>query len=192
MRSAAMAAIESLSDWSGPRELTPRLNLHDAAPESMEEMISFQEFIGARTFDTMFLELVRTYVSHLNRCVYGIDRHTRRARGCGETEERLRLLPAWRPTALYSERERAAFAWAECLTRSVAEVSDREFQQAREWFTEEELVDLTFAVVETQAWNRFAIAFRQPPAPARGRLLESLSATPRRGRLTREAAEQFA
>ncbi len=187
-----MAAIESLSNWSSTRDPPPRLDLHGSAPESMEEMVSFQEFIGARTFEAKFLELVRTYVSYLNRCAYGIDRHTRRVRGLGESEERLRLLPAWRRATLYSERERAALSWAECLTRSVAQVSEREFAQAREWFTEEELVDLTLAVVETQASNRVAIAFRQPPAPLWGTSLGSLSAPPRRRRLARIAAEQFA
>ncbi len=159
-----MAALEALLNFSAASDRPPRINLHDSAPESMEEMISFQEFIGARTFAGGFIELVRIYVSQLGRCAYGIDRHTHRARGFGETEERLRLLPQWRQTALYSARERAALAWAECLARRVPDIGDNEFQQVREWFTEEELIDLTLLIVETQAWNRLAIAFRQPPA----------------------------
>jgi AhpD family alkylhydroperoxidase len=162
-----MAAPEPLVTASATSDRSPRLNLHDSAPESMEEMISFQEFIGARTFDASFLELVRTYVSQLSRCEYGIDRYTHRARGIGETEERLRLLPRWRQSALYSERECAAFTWAECLWQRASEIPDNEFQHVREWFTEEELVDLTLVIVETQAWNRLATTFRQPPALGR-------------------------
>ena len=35
----------------------------------------------------------------------------------GETEDPLLLLSAWRESGLYTERERAALAWAESLTR---------------------------------------------------------------------------
>jgi AhpD family alkylhydroperoxidase len=143
--------------------MSPRLNLHDSAPESMQEMMSFQEFLGARTLEPKFLELVRIYVSQLNRCAYGIDRHTHRARRLGETENRLQLLLAWRQTPLYSDRERAAFAWAESVMRPSPDVSDGDFERAREWFTSEELVDLTFLILATHAWNRLAIAFGQPP-----------------------------
>jgi len=143
--------------------MSPRLNLHDSAPESMQEMMSFQEFIGARTLEPKFLELVKIYVSQLNRCAYGIDRHTHRARRLGETEERVQLLLAWRQTPLYSERERAAFAWTESVMRPSAEVDDSDYEQVRQWFTSEELVDLTFVILATHAWNRLAIAFGQPP-----------------------------
>ncbi|HRQ85821.1 MAG TPA: PKD domain-containing protein, partial [Flavobacteriales bacterium] len=34
----------------------------------------------------------------------------------GETEQRIYLLPAWREAPCYTERERAALAWAEALT----------------------------------------------------------------------------
>lgn len=143
--------------------MSPRLNLHDSAPESMQEMMSFQEFIGARTLEPKFLELVKIYVSQLNRCAYGIDRHTHRARRLGETEERLQLLLAWRQTPLYSERERAAFAWTESVMRLSAEVDDSDYERVRQWFTSEELVDLTFVILATHAWNRLAIAFGQSP-----------------------------
>jgi AhpD family alkylhydroperoxidase len=143
--------------------VSARLNLHDSAPHSMEEMMSFQEFLGARTLEPRFLELVRAYVSQLNRCAYGIARHTHRARELGESEERLQLLLAWRQTSLYSKSEHAAFAWADSVMRPSAEVGDGDFERACEWFTSEELVDLTFVILVTHAWNRLVIAFGQPP-----------------------------
>lgn len=143
--------------------VSPRLNLHDSAPESVEEMMSFQEFIGSQTLDPAFVELMRTYVSELSRSAYGIDRYAHRAHALGEPYERLHLLLAWRQTPLYTERERAAFAWTEAVLRPAAEVSDGDFGEAREWFSEDELVDLTFVIVTTHAWNRLAGAFGQPP-----------------------------
>jgi alkylhydroperoxidase family enzyme len=100
--------------------------------------------------------------------------HSKDARAEGETEQRLYLLNAWREAPCYTERERAALAWTEALTL-VAEthVPDEVYEQARGQFTEEELVNLSLAVVAINGWNRLAIAFRseagayQPPTHAK-------------------------
>ena len=87
--------------------------------------------------------------------------HTKDARAAGETEQRLYLLDAWRETPLYSERERAALEWTEAVTRVAdGHVSAEVFAAVRDHFSEEELVDLTIAVIATNGWNRLNIAFR--------------------------------
>jgi alkylhydroperoxidase family enzyme len=85
--------------------------------------------------------------------------HTREARARGETEERLYFLDAWHESPLYSERERAALAWTEVTLLSETHVPDRVYDQAREQFSETELVNLTLCVAATNAWNRIAISF---------------------------------
>ena len=144
--------------------MSARLDLHHASPKSMEELMSFQEFADASDLEPRLLELVRTHVSELNRCAHGICRHSQRARELGETEERLHLLPVWKQTDLYTVRERAALAWAEAVTQVAGDVSDQEFQNARTWYTEEELVELTVVILATSAWNRMAVSFRQVPS----------------------------
>ena len=90
--------------------------------------------------------------------------HTKSARSRGETEQRLYLLPAWREAPFYTERERAALAWAEAVTLvSVDHVPDEVYEEARKHFNEEELVYLTLAIVSMNSWNRVAIGFRVPP-----------------------------
>jgi alkylhydroperoxidase family enzyme len=88
--------------------------------------------------------------------------HSKDARAAGETDQRLHLLPAWRETKLYSERERIALAWAEELTKlaSPEALSDALYAQAREQFEEAALVDLTLLVVAINGWNRVNIAAR--------------------------------
>jgi alkylhydroperoxidase family enzyme len=65
---------------------------------------------------------------------------------------------------LFDERERAALAWAETVTR-VAEtgVPDEAYQAARAVFEEHELVDLTIAISLMNVYNRMAISFRNTP-----------------------------
>ena len=82
----------------------------------------------------------------------------------GETEQRLYELDAWRETPFYTERERAALAWTEAVTKvSDGHVPDDVYEQARQHFAEKELVDLTLAIVAINGGNRLAISCRTVP-----------------------------
>jgi alkylhydroperoxidase family enzyme len=90
--------------------------------------------------------------------------HSKDARAEGETEQRLYALDAWRETPFYSSRERAVLAWTEALTLiSQTHAPDDVYREAREHFSEQELVDLTLAIVAINGWNRIAIGFRAEP-----------------------------
>jgi len=91
-------------------------------------------------------ELVKTRASQINGCAYCIDMHTKDARHAGETEQRLYALNAWRETAFYTDRERAALEWTEAVTLvSDSHVPDDVFERVSAQFTEPELVALTSA-----------------------------------------------
>jgi alkylhydroperoxidase family enzyme len=89
--------------------------------------------------------------------------HWKDLRAGGENEQRLYGLDAWAESPYYSERERAALAWTEAVTRlNDGHVPDSVFDEARRFFSEKELVDLTLAIVAINGWNRLNIAFRSP------------------------------
>jgi AhpD family alkylhydroperoxidase len=118
--------------------------------------------------DETLLTLVYQRISQINGCAYCLDMHTRDLIAKGVSVEKLALLQAW-PEAgdLFDERERAALAWAETVTR-VAEtgVPDAAFQAAAAVFNEKELVDLTMAIGVMNVYNRLAISFRRTPQSA--------------------------
>lgn len=109
--------------------------------------------------------LVDVRASQINGCGFCIDMHTKDARAAGETEQRLYMLSTWRdaqPT-IYTERERAALAWTEAVTRlDHQHVPDGIYDAARKQFSEQELLALTLAIVAINGWNRFNIAFQTP------------------------------
>jgi len=121
-----------------------------------------QQIHDAGRLEPALIELVLMRVSQINGCAYCLDMHSKDARAAGETEQRLYVLPAWRETRLFSERERIALQWAEELTAlaSPEAVSDALYEQARQQFEETELVDLTLLVVAINGWNRLNIAAR--------------------------------
>jgi AhpD family alkylhydroperoxidase len=138
-----------------------RLDYGKAAPGSVQAMYKLEKYVEESGLERPLLELVKTRVSQINGCAFCIDMHTKDARAAGETEQRLYGLSAWREAPYYSERERAALAWAEVVTLiSQTHASDEEYEAARAQFGEEELVKLTMAVIAINGWNRLAIAFR--------------------------------
>jgi AhpD family alkylhydroperoxidase len=140
----------------------PRLNPYASSPEAMEELLSLQEYTQTAGLEASLIELLGTRVSQLNGCAHGIWRHTRRARQLGEAEQRLCSLDAWRGTNFFSERERAALAWAEAVTLvPQAPISEETFAEVYRCFTEAEVVELTLLVAATNAWNRMEISFGQ-------------------------------
>lgn len=138
-----------------------RLDYSKAAPGSVQAMYHLQKFSDESELGRPLLELVRTRVSQINGCAFCLDMHTKDARAAGETEQRLYGLSAWREAPYYSERERAALAWAEVVTLiSQTHASDEEYEAARAQFSEAELVKLTMAIIAINGWNRLSIAFR--------------------------------
>ncbi len=120
--------------------------------------------VRASGLEAGLIELVFMRVSQVNGCAYCMDMHSKDARAAGETEQRLYVLPAWREAPFYSERERAALAWCEVVTRLGEHgVSDEVYAQALAQFSEKELVDLNMAVILINAWNRIAIPFQSVP-----------------------------
>jgi len=90
--------------------------------------------------------------------------HSQDLRAEDESELRIDLVSVWEEVDIYSERETAAFAWAEAVTLvSEKHVPDEVFQRARKQFSEEELANLTLAIVAVNGWNRFCISFRSEP-----------------------------
>jgi len=127
-------------------------------------MQGLERFVRTCGLEHSLLDLVKTRASQINGCAYCIDMHTKDARAAGETEQRLYALSAWRETPFFSDRERAALEWTEALTLiSENDVSDELYEYVRSQFAEQEIVNLTMAVITINGWNRLAIPFRSVP-----------------------------
>src|SRR3954468_3153799 len=131
-----------------------RMEYAKAAPAANRAMYGLEKFVRECGLEHPLLELIKTRVSQINGCAYCIDMHTIDARAAGETEQRLYALNAWRETPFYNDRERAALAWAEAVTLvSETHVPDDVYEATRQHFSEEEMVNLTLAVITINGWN---------------------------------------
>jgi len=140
-----------------------RTDYQTASPKAYQAMLGLEHHLKTCGLEPNLVHLVKLRVSQMNGCAYCIDMHWKDLRAGGESEQKLYELDAWREAPFYTDRERAALAWAEGLTNlHDGHVPDALYEAARRHFDERELADLTLAVATINAWNRFAIAFRSP------------------------------
>src|SRR4051794_8246318 len=110
------------------------------------------------------IELINLRVSQINGCAYCVQYHISNLQELGVAPAKMNLVVAWEEAGIFSEREEAAFAWAEALTL-IAEthVPDAAYEAASAVFSDRELASLTTAIATINVWNRFAVTYRFPP-----------------------------
>jgi AhpD family alkylhydroperoxidase len=147
-----------------------RVNLGKIDPElyrtvdSLERRVS--ERVAAAGIDEGFAHLLRLRASQLNGCAYCLKMHARDALASGESADRINVLPAWRETGYFTDKERASLALIEAIT-CIAEgqVPDSVYDEAAGVLSTDEIAAVEWLGVTINAWNRIAISSRMPVHP---------------------------
>lgn len=141
-----------------------RIEYIKVSPGAGKAMFGLGQYLHESGLESSLLNLIDLRASQINGCAYCLDMHWKDLKAAGESDQRLYSLDAWRETPFYSDRERAALAWTEAVTRlTEGQVHDEVYEEARRHFSEKELVDLTLGVVAINGWNRLNIAFQTVP-----------------------------
>ena len=138
-----------------------RINVYEKGLAAMRAIYGLGLYTNKSSIEKKLADLVFFRISQINGCAYCLDADAGNLLQNGESQQRLFVLNAWRQSSLYSARERAALAWAEAVTNVTdGHVPDDVYEEARAQFSEEELIDLTVAVLTINCYNRVNIAFR--------------------------------
>jgi len=146
--------------------MSQRINYRSVAPDVYEAMTH----LGTpSSLDMQLIELVNIRASQLNGCASCLSIHIPEGRRSGLADEQIDLLAVWREAGdIFSARERAALAWAEALTLlPQSQAPDELYEEVRVHFSEQETVELTWAIVTINVWNRMAVSMRIPPRRTR-------------------------
>lgn len=144
--------------------MTQRINYVHQAPELFKKFVEFGGLVKDSTIEEKIHDLVSIRASQINGCGFCLDMHIKQATIHGERPLRLHHLAIWRESTLFEPRERAALAWTEALTTLAPHgVPDDVYERVRGQLSEKELTDLTYAVMNINAWNRINVAFRTVP-----------------------------
>lgn len=139
------------------------------APSAQAALLAMGKAVNDAGFDKTIVELAKLRVSQINNCAFCLQIHLNVSRQLGVPQEKLDLVATWHEAGIFSDREAAALAWAETLTRLADKsVPDEAYAAVRNHFSESEVVFLSTAIATINAWNRLGAAFRfAPPIPKR-------------------------
>ena len=144
--------------------MEPRIDYLKSARGAYHALLGIEHYLQQCGLEESLQNLIKLRVSQINGCAYCIDMHWKDLKAAGEAEQRLYGLDAWEESPYYTERERAALAWAESVTNiQEGHVPDGVFERVKEFFNDKELADLTLAVTAINSWNRLSIAARTVP-----------------------------
>ncbi|MFI7578506.1 carboxymuconolactone decarboxylase family protein [Micromonospora sp. NPDC049497] len=142
-----------------------RMDPSQVAPEAYQAVLGMEKYVR-QNVDHTVLELVKLRASMLNGCAFCVDMHTRDALAAGESSRRLFAVAAWREAPFFDERERAALALTDAVTRLGDHgVPDDVWDVAAKVWPEKELADLLMAIATINVWNRIAITCRTKLPP---------------------------
>lgn len=140
-----------------------RINFYEKGYNAIKPLLSLGAYLAKSPVEKSLRDLINFRVSQINGCAYCLDMHSKDLRADGETEQRLYMLEAWRDSPIYTDRERAALAWAEAITKvTEGRVPDDVYEEACKQFSDIELIDLTMDVIGINSFTRINIAFRTP------------------------------
>jgi AhpD family alkylhydroperoxidase len=145
--------------------MSNRIDYAKVSPEGYKAFGQVYATLSKGSLPKDLIDLVYLRISQINGCAFCIDMHTRDLLKSGLAVEKMVLVQVWHDGgALFTQRERAALAWAESVTRvSETGVPDADYAAAAAEFNEVELADLTYAIGLMNAFNRFGVSFRSTP-----------------------------
>jgi AhpD family alkylhydroperoxidase len=141
------------------KAMAPRIDYPTVAPEFYKALNGAHAALLRTGFDKKLIDLVFQRISQINGCAFCVELHGRDLRAAGETAERLDSIAAWHESPYFTEREKAALAWADV------------YEEVRKHFSEVETANLTYAIALMNTYNRVAVGLRREPPKIMRRLV---------------------
>ena len=145
----------------------PRISYQDfakLAPAAQAALLAMGKAVEETGLDKQLVELVKLRVSQINNCAFCLQIHLNVSRRLGVPQEKLDLVATWQEAGIFSDKECAALAWAELLTRLAdRSVPDEAYEAVCKHFSQDEVIALSVAIANINAWNRLGAAFRFAP-----------------------------
>lgn len=141
--------------------MQPRMNIAHLAPDLYRAVAALDGAVKTSGIDARLLHLVKLRASQINGCAFCVDLHVKEALADGLSAQVLHILPVWRESPFFDDRDRAALEWTESVTLAAETgIPDAAFEVVRAAFSETEIAQLTIAIGTINIWNRIAVSSR--------------------------------
>jgi len=122
-------------------------------PDMLKNFLGFYASVG-RSLERKLYELIYIRVSMINGCRYCLQHHLVSSKRVGLTPEDWSALKQANYSR-FSEKEKAALAYTEKLTRFPHDIADADFSELKKVFSDPEVVDLNLLTGLANLTNRF-------------------------------------
>lgn len=139
--------------------MSKRVNISEVESAGYKAMLGLEGYLQNINLTQIQKELIKIRASQINGCAYCLDMHTKAALKYGETTQRIFVLEGWRETHIFSDEEKVLLAMTEEITLiSKKGLSDKTYEKAQKYFTENQIAQIIMAIVTINAWNRIAVS----------------------------------
>jgi AhpD family alkylhydroperoxidase len=145
--------------------MTNRINLGKTNPNMFDKVIELKNevklLMNKAKIPEGFSHLLLLRASQINGCAFCLRMHTKDAVSCGESIERISVIPTWRETQYFNEKERASLALIEAISNiSQGQVPHEVYEDATKVLNEDEIVAVEWSAIVINTLNRIAITSR--------------------------------
>jgi AhpD family alkylhydroperoxidase len=138
----------------------------DAAVPAFGKAMAHLDTTATRELDRVGIpaglrDLLRLRASQLNGCAYCVDMHSKDAAENGETLQRIHAVAVWAESPFFTEKERAAFAFTESVTRlAETHMPTADYDAVAAHWSPDEVGALLALIVAINGWNMLAVTTR--------------------------------
>jgi uncharacterized peroxidase-related enzyme len=132
-------------------------------PAVLKSFLPLISAIGQGTVAPRYKELAYLKASMLNGCEYCTRAHTASAKRIGITDDQIRDLQFYRNSKHFDEKDKATILHAERVTRGAAALREGALLELKEYYTEDQIVELTLVICLANFTNRFNDATQTVP-----------------------------
>jgi len=133
-------------------------------PEALQHFMPFYSaVINKGSVEAKYKELAYLKAASLNGCEYCFRAHSASGKKNGVTEEQIKALTFFARSPVFDAKEKATILYAERVTRGAAAIREGAIQDLRQYYTDDQIVELTLAIAIANFTNRFNDALMIAP-----------------------------
>jgi uncharacterized peroxidase-related enzyme len=123
----------------------------------------YSAVIDKGSVEAKYKELAYLKTALINGCEYCFRAHSASGKKHGVTEDQIKALAFFQRSQAFDAKEKAVLLYAERVTRGASAMRPTAMQELKQYFNDDQIVELTLAVCVANFTNRFNDALNVTP-----------------------------
>lgn len=140
-----------------------RIQIDQIEPDAYKAIFGLEHYLAKTNLLPEELVLIKIRASQINNCAFCINMHSEEALKLGIEQKKLNLIQIGKNLNLFSAKEKSLLKMAEEITLiHKGGLSETTYQNALEYFSENQIAQIIMAVATINVWNRIAVSTLKP------------------------------